>query len=49
MVSADDDDDDDADDDAADVGDVDAETPAASSDERRSGLERLPSCFAPPP
>jgi hypothetical protein len=47
MVSADDEDDDD--DDAADVGDVDAEAPAASSDKRRSGLERLLSCFAPPP
>ncbi len=45
----DDDDDDDDDDDEAAVGEVEAEAEVASSDERRSGLERWPSCFAPPP
>jgi hypothetical protein len=43
---------DDDDDDEAAVGEVDAEAEApaaASSDESRSGLERLLNCFAPPP
>ncbi len=43
------DDDDEEDDDEAAVGEVEAEAEVASSDERRSGLERWPSCFAPPP